>query len=53
LDNEILDTEIQKSRRILLFDKAKCLLPHDVLKMIQEKLEELGVKIKTILNHSH
>jgi hypothetical protein len=41
------------SRRILLFENAKCLLAHDVLQMIQEKLEEQSVKIKTILNRSH
>jgi hypothetical protein len=53
LDNEILDPEIQKAKRILLFEKAKCLLPHGVLQMIEEKIEEQGVRIKTILKHSH
>ena len=52
-DNEILDPKIQKAKRILLFEKAKCLLPHAVLQMIEEKLEEQGVRIKTILKHSH
>ena len=53
LDNEILEPEIQKAKRILLFEKAKCLLPFGVLQMIEEKLEEQGVRIKMILKRSH
>jgi hypothetical protein len=49
----ILDPEFQKARKIFLFEKAKCLLPFDILQIVQEKLEEQGVKIKRLLTHRH
>lgn len=53
LKNEDLNPKFEKHKRIVLFEKAKGLLPHDIFEVLQQKLKNQGITIRKILSKDY